>query len=205
MNPTVVMRAGHTTATRHGQHARPATRSNPTATSSPRSRRAAGVPRRLAGLGRRSRSSGRPATRRCPIVTLRSATTHLVKGQPYTVTVSLERRRRAPPLTINLAYGGNAAQGTDYTLPGGSIVVPPGTTSLPVVIPTVAGQRRRVGSRAHRVASARAPTYRVGSPNSATVTIASQVMPEAHDHVEQRRPCRSAARRRSRSTPIRRR
>ena len=35
-----------------------------------------------------------------------------------------------------LAYGGNAAQGTDFTLPGGSIVVPPGQT-------VAAGRRSR--------------------------------------------------------------
>ena len=56
------------------------------------------------------------------------------------MTLSLDVRRRAVPLTIVLAYGGNAAQGTDFTLPGGNIVVPPGQTSLPVVIPTVSGQ-----------------------------------------------------------------
>ena len=66
-----------------------------------------------------------------PVVTLQSATTHLVKGQPYPITVSLSAAT-STTLTINLVYGGNASPGTDYTVPGGSIVVPPGTTSLPV-------------------------------------------------------------------------
>jgi multidrug resistance efflux pump len=111
-----------------------------------------------------------------PIVTLRSATTHLLKGQPYGVTLSLSKALSVP-LTVVLAYGGNAAQGTDFTLPGGDLVVPPGQTALPVMIPTV--QDNVVESdRVLIVAVAANAAYQVGIPNTASVTIESQVIPK---------------------------
>ena len=111
-----------------------------------------------------------------PIVTLRAAATHLVKGQPYNVTLSLSQALTVP-LTIVLAYGGNAAQGTDFTLPGGTLVVPPGQTSLPVVIPTVVDKTVE-SDRVLIVAVAANSAYQIGSPNTAQVTIESQVTPE---------------------------
>ena len=71
-----------------------------------------------------------------PTVTLTSATTYLQKGEPYEVTISLSEALSSP-LTIDLTYGGSARQGSDYTLPGGNVVVPAGQTSLQVAIPTV--------------------------------------------------------------------
>ena len=111
-----------------------------------------------------------------PIVTLRSATTHLTKGQPYMVTLSLSQPLSVP-LTVVLAYGGNAAQGTDFTLPGGNIVVPAGQTALPVTIPTVADKVVE-SDRVLIVALAAGSTYQIGSPNTASVTIESMVTPE---------------------------
>ena len=110
-----------------------------------------------------------------PVVTLRSATTHLLKGEPYNVTLSLSQAV-VVPLTVVLAYGGNAAQGTDFTLPGGTIVVPPGQTTLPVVIPTV--QDKVVESDRVLIVAVAAPAYQIGAPNTASVTIESQVTPE---------------------------
>jgi multidrug efflux pump subunit AcrA (membrane-fusion protein) len=111
-----------------------------------------------------------------PIVTLRSATTHLVKGSPYQVTLSLSQALTVP-LTVALAYGGNAQQGSDFTLPGGTIVIPPGQTSLPVMIPTVSDNRVE-SDRVLVVAVAGSSAYQVGAPNSASVTIESQVTPK---------------------------
>ena len=99
-----------------------------------------------------------------------------MKGQPYNVTLSLSQATSVP-LTIVLAYGGNAAQGTDFTLPGGNLVVPPGQTSLPVVIPTVVDKTVE-SDRVLIVAVASSSAYQIGSPNTAQVTIESQVMPE---------------------------
>jgi len=111
-----------------------------------------------------------------PILTLRSAQRHLMKGSPYIVTVSLNKAV-TNPLTVVLAYGGNAAQGQDFTLPGGSIVVPPGQTAATVQIPTV--EDKLVESdRVLIVALASSSAYRIGAPQSAIVTIESQVMPE---------------------------
>jgi len=111
-----------------------------------------------------------------PIVTLRAAATHLVKGQPYNVTLSLSQALTVP-LTVVLAYGGNAAQGTDFTLPGGNLVVPPGMTSLPVVIPTVTDKTVE-SDRVLIVAVAASSAYQIGSPSSAEVTIENDVTPE---------------------------
>jgi hypothetical protein len=111
-----------------------------------------------------------------PIVTLRSGATYLSKGEPYMVDISLDRAL-SQPLTIVLAYGGNAAQGSDFTLPAGKLVVPAGQTALAVQIPTV--QDNVVESnRVLIVALAANPAYRIGSPNTVRVTIKSQVLPE---------------------------
>ena len=96
-----------------------------------------------------------------PIVTLRSATTHLLKGEPYNVTLSLSQAV-VVPLTVVLAYGGNAAQGTDFTLPGGTLVVPPGPDHVAGGDPDSAGQGRRVGSRADRRSGREARRIRSG-------------------------------------------
>ena len=119
-----------------------------------------------------------------PIATLRSATTFLTKGGQaaagagagYPVTISLTKAVTTP-LTIVLAYGGNAQQGTDFTLPGGSIVIPPGQTSLTVQIPIVTSNVVE-SDRVLIVALASGAGYRIGSPNTTSVTIKSQVLPE---------------------------
>jgi hypothetical protein len=110
-----------------------------------------------------------------PVVTLHSATTSLAKGQPYTVTVGLSQALSSS-LTIALNYGGTAVAGHDYTVPAGSVVVPPGQTSLPVTIPTV--QDNVVESdRVLTVSLASSPAYQTGSPSTASVTITSSIVP----------------------------
>ena len=111
-----------------------------------------------------------------PVVTLRSATTHLSKGQPYGITVALSEAT-SDPVTINLAYSGNAAQGTDFTVPGGTIVIPPGTTALPVMIPTVLDNVVEP-DRILVVSVGASSKYRIGSPDSAAVVISSAIIPK---------------------------
>ncbi len=111
-----------------------------------------------------------------PIVTLTSATTHLAKGQPYSVTVSLSQAT-SQALTIELTYSGDAMVGRDYTLPGGTVVVPPGTTSLPVVIPTVVDNLVEP-DRLLAVSLGTSADYRIGAPSSTAVTISSQIIPK---------------------------
>jgi multidrug efflux pump subunit AcrA (membrane-fusion protein) len=129
---------------------------------------------------------GASGTAALPIVTLRSATKFLTRGgtgaagvgggAAYPVTISLSKAV-SRPLTIVLAYGGNAAQGTDFTLPGGSIVVPPGQTSITVQIPIVSSNVVE-SNRVLIVAVASSSAYQIGKPNTTRVTIESQVVPE---------------------------
>jgi HlyD family secretion protein/Calx-beta domain len=174
VNPTVTMRAGHTTAN--------VTVNTVSSASIQPDRHIVAALTPAAGYRVGSPGSavitilGQTGDAALPVITLRSATTHLVKGQPYTVTVS-SSAATSTELAINLSYGGSASQGADYTIPGGNIVIPPGTTSVPVEIPTV--QDNVVQSDRVLVVSLGASAkYRVGSPSSATVTISSQVIPE---------------------------
>ena len=149
-----------------------------------------------------------------PIATLRSATTFLTKGgagtagggvggASYPVTISLTKAVTTP-LTIVLAYGGNAQQGIDFTLPGGSIVIPPGETSLTVQVPIVHEQFGRVesgvdrGARAGRRIPDRFSEHGVGDDRV-------RGHARAHDLGQYRHRWRREARRRSRSRRIRRR
>jgi multidrug efflux pump subunit AcrA (membrane-fusion protein) len=111
-----------------------------------------------------------------PTVTLSSATTYLEKGEPYAATISLSEALDTP-LTIDLAYGGSAQQGADYTLPGGNIVVPAGQTSLPVTFPTVTDNVVEP-DRTLTVSLVGNPAYLLGSQSSVSVTITSSVLPE---------------------------
>ncbi|HMD46082.1 MAG TPA: Calx-beta domain-containing protein [Acidimicrobiales bacterium] len=110
-----------------------------------------------------------------PTLTLTSATTYLQKGQPYQVTIGLTEAI-STPLTVNLTYGGTAIQGVDYTVPGGSIVVPAGQTSTRVAVPTVTSNTV-TPDRLLTVSLAPSGSYQVGSPSSAAVVITSSVVP----------------------------
>ena len=111
-----------------------------------------------------------------PTLTLSSATNYIEKGEPWMVSLGLSEAV-SRPLTVNLTYGGNAAEGTDYVTPAGSIQIPPGQTSFAVTIPTVADDVVEVQPAPHGLVGTqrRLP---VGSPSSAAVTISSQVLPK---------------------------
>lgn len=111
-----------------------------------------------------------------PAVTLTSATRYLQKGEPYEVTISLSEAMSSS-LTIDLAYGGSARQGSDYTLPGGNVVVPADQTSLQVAIPTVTDNVVE-SNRVLTVSLAPSAAYTIGSQKSVSVTIKSMVVPE---------------------------
>jgi len=110
-----------------------------------------------------------------PVVTLTAATTLLAKGQPYQVSVDLSAPM-STALTIGLTYGGTAAAGTDYVVPTGPIVVPPGQSSLTVAIPTVSDNVVEP-NRTLTVSLAPSAAYQTGSPSSTSVTIKSGVLP----------------------------
>ncbi len=175
VNPVLVMRAGHRTArvtvhTLPDDEIRPSRHVVVSITPAPTSY-SVGSP----GIAVIT-INGVTGNAALPIVTLRSAATHLTKGEPYLATISLNRAINNP-LTVVLAYGGNAQQGRDFTLPGGTIVVPPGQTSLSVQIPTVQDDVVE-SNRVLIVALAANAAYRIGSPNTVRVTIESQVIPE---------------------------
>jgi len=111
-----------------------------------------------------------------PTVTLSSATTYLQKGQPYNITIGLSQAL-GTALTIDLNYGGSATQGTDYTVPGGNVVVPAGQTQLQLAVPTVTNNTVE-SNRTLVVSLAASPTYQIGSQNSVSVTMTSTVVPE---------------------------
>jgi len=110
-----------------------------------------------------------------PSVTLSSPTTYLQKGQPYDVTVSLSEAV-STPLTVGLAYSGSASPGTDFTVPGGSIVVPADQSSMQVAIPTVTNNVVEP-DRVLTVTLTSSAAYNVGSPSNVSVTITSSVVP----------------------------
>jgi len=110
-----------------------------------------------------------------PTATLSSPTTYLQKGQPYDVTVTLSEAV-STPLTIDLAYGGTASPGTDFAVPGESIVVPAGQSSMQVTIPTVTNNTVEA-DRILTVALTSSSAYDVGSPSIVSVTITSSVVP----------------------------
>ncbi len=110
-----------------------------------------------------------------PTLTLTSATTYLQKGSPFQVSIGLSQAQTTP-LTVRLGYSGTAVPGTDYTVPAGNIVVPAGQTSLSVSVPTVTNNQVEP-NRVLTVTLQPGTGYAVGTPNSATVTLASSVVP----------------------------
>ena len=111
-----------------------------------------------------------------PVVTLRSAATILTKGQPFAVTIGLSAPL-STSLTLALTYGGTAVAGTDYTVPGGSIVIPAGQTSAAVAVPTIQDNVVEA-DRVLTVGLSPSPAYQIGTPGSVSVTITSSVVPQ---------------------------
>jgi hypothetical protein len=111
-----------------------------------------------------------------PVLTLSSATQYLQKGQPFQVFLGLNESL-SRPLVVNLSYGGSAVQGTDYVTPAGTIEIPPNQTSFAVTIPTVLDDVVE-SNRVLTVSLASSGSYQIGSPSSASVTIAPQVLPK---------------------------
>ena len=110
-----------------------------------------------------------------PTVTLSSATSYLQKGQPYEVTISLSEADSAP-LTVDLAYGGTAKEGTDYSAPSSSVVVPAGQTSEQLAIPTVTNNVVQ-SDRTLSVSLVPNAAYDIGTQSSVSVDITSAVVP----------------------------
>ncbi|MGD0320219.1 MAG: Calx-beta domain-containing protein [Acidimicrobiales bacterium] len=111
-----------------------------------------------------------------PTVSVTSATTYLTKGEPFTVLIGLSQAV-STQLTVNLAYSGSAAEGVDYIVPPGNVVVPPGQTQIEAQIPTVSSNLVE-GDTTLTVSLAASAAYEIGSPSSATVTIHDPNVPQ---------------------------
>ncbi len=110
-----------------------------------------------------------------PTVTLSSATTYLQKGSPYIVQIGLSQAV-STPTTIQLSYAGTSVPGVDYVVPPGNVIVPAGQTAAQVQIPTVTDNTVRANTLL-TVSLAPSGSYAIGSPNTASVTINSTVVP----------------------------
>jgi multidrug efflux pump subunit AcrA (membrane-fusion protein) len=111
-----------------------------------------------------------------PVVSLLSATTHLVKGQPLPLTVSLSEPL-AQQLAIQLVYAGTALAQVDYTVPGGQIVVPAGQTSIQVQVPTITDNLVEA-DRILFVSLGPSRDYKIGPLRAVATLITNQNVPE---------------------------
>ena len=73
-------------------------------------------------------------------------------------------------LTVHYSLGGTAQNGTDYQTLNGSVVFAPGSTREPVIVQPMGSPNV---SKTVLLTISPDSTYRVGSPGSATVTIAA--------------------------------
>jgi multidrug efflux pump subunit AcrA (membrane-fusion protein)/peptidoglycan hydrolase-like protein with peptidoglycan-binding domain len=111
-----------------------------------------------------------------PTITLRPTATHVSEGQPIPMTLSLSRAI-TDDLVVPIVYSGDAGLGTDYTPVPGRVIVPAGSTSLPLQVPTVDDDVVEA-DRTLTLTIADAVTYLIGDASSGTVTIESDDVPE---------------------------
>jgi hypothetical protein len=106
-----------------------------------------------------------------PAVTV--SATDASAAEPSNVGVFTVTRTGATPagLTVNFSVGGTAAGGTDYTPLGTSVTIPAGQASATVTV-TPVDDTTVEGSETVVLTLASNAAYTVGSPSSATVTIA---------------------------------
>ena len=82
------------------------------------------------------------------------------------------------PLQIFLDYSGDAEDGEDYSPAAGALIIPAGTTSLPITIQTVNDDRVEPDKTADGRSSTSGQRYRVGDPDGGDVVIKSEDLPE---------------------------
>jgi PA14 domain-containing protein/Calx-beta domain-containing protein/thrombospondin type 3 repeat protein len=118
-----------------------------------------------------------PGASQPPTVTVSAtdASASETAGDPGTFTIS-RTGSTASPLTVTYTVGGTATSGSDYASLGNSIVIPAGSASA---TRTVAPQNDTAVESSETVALnlSSNPAYLVGSPSSATVTIADNDSP----------------------------
>ena len=79
-------------------------------------------------------------------------------------------------VTVNFVFGGTAVSGVDYRAPGNSVRLAPGATSTNVAIMLLVNSNL-VGAKTVILALSSNPSYSVGTPQRATITIAGNSGP----------------------------
>jgi hypothetical protein len=111
-----------------------------------------------------------------PVLAITSSTARATEGQPAQFVVSLDRTL-STQLQVFLTFAGNAVAGSDYNVPGGLLIVPPGQTSLTVAVP-VLNDGLVEPDELLAVTVAPDAAYVVGSSNTAFAVIESPDLPK---------------------------
>jgi hypothetical protein len=110
-----------------------------------------------------------------PIVAVQPTATSIKEGQPFPLTVTLDRAM-ADDLVLDVHYGGTATAGDDYT-PLRRVVVPAGQTTLALQVPTVQDDRVEPDD-VLTVDVVPTATYLVGLAGGGSTVIESDDLPE---------------------------
>ncbi len=115
-----------------------------------------------------------------PVVTITAGDLRISPGtgQPAQFTIALDRAL-SDELQVNLAFGGDAVAGSDYSPPGGLLTVPPGQTTLPVSVPILDNGLVQP-DKTLVVSVLESPDYVVGDPGSAVSLIVSTNLPKVN-------------------------
>jgi hypothetical protein len=110
-----------------------------------------------------------------PRVSLIPGVGQVPEGTPATFTIGLDKPLNVP-LQVFLDFGGTALIGDDFSPPGGALIVPAGSASLPVTIPTLNDDRVEP-DKVLTVRLQPRSAYNIGA-NGGDVLIASEDVPE---------------------------
>ena len=111
-----------------------------------------------------------------PVVTLIPGAARVIEGSPVPFTLGL-RQPLNVPLQVFLDYGGTAVPEEDYSPVAGAIIIPAGSTSLPISIPTLNDEQVE-DEKTLVVDLDQSKGYRVGDEDGGEVVIDSEDVPE---------------------------
>jgi hypothetical protein len=111
-----------------------------------------------------------------PVVTLIPGAARVPEGQPAPFTLGLKQPLNVP-LQVFLEYGGTAVPEEDYSPVAGAIIIPAGSTSLPLSIPTLNDETVE-DDKVLVVNLDDSKGYRIGDEDGGEVVIESEDVPE---------------------------